>query len=572
MVSLGNLREHPLSLALGDFVADQVRRRRPSLILCVCAVTITCSLLLGGVARAGELSDAVLELLAVPALLLALSSLIDLPNWKIGLKSDAFWGLVLCGAIFIVPLIQLIPLPPGLWTMLPEREQIVKVFDVLGRQPPWMPISVSPSSTWLSFLSLLPPMAIFVAAIQLTYRERRGLILLIVAFAIISVFLGLAQLAQGPGSSLRFYTYTNRDDAVGFFANRDHFAALVYVAFVFASVWAVDVSFKFNSWTDLKSAHHFTIVAATAVLMTLFILLVGEAVARSRAGVGLTMVGLLAICALAFTERRRRSEGSSNKILFGIIGLALILSLQLALYRILERFTGDPLSDARAVFARNTIHAAWTFMPFGSGLGSFVPVYEMFEKPVDTLLDVYVNHAHNDYLELWLETGVAGIIVIGLFAYWLGSNGLKVWRGYSPSTNAFDRMLARAGTIVIALLLIHALVDFALQTEAIMAVFAVSCALLVEPCRTSDDEDFSADRRKIAPGKQAEAVRSGRAAGLLAQTRVVPPPPAQIGQPSSAPVGTRWGEDVEWPDEWRTDVGVGPSGENNGPNSSGTPD
>ena len=58
-----------------------------------------------------------------------------------------------------------------------------------------MPISVSPQATWSSFLSLLPPLAIFFAAIQLSYRERRALSLAIVAFAVVSSFLGLLQVA-----------------------------------------------------------------------------------------------------------------------------------------------------------------------------------------------------------------------------------------------------------------------------------------------------------------------------------------------------------------------------------------
>lgn len=165
MVSLGNFREQPLGTAISGLVLAQIRERRPSLILGVCAFTVICALLLGGGTRGGFLSDAVLELLAVPALLVALSSLIDLSKRKVAIKSDAHWALVLCTAIAIVPLVQLVPLPPWLWTMLPGREEMTRVFGLLGHGLPWMPISVSPSSTWLSFLSLLPPMAIFLAAI-----------------------------------------------------------------------------------------------------------------------------------------------------------------------------------------------------------------------------------------------------------------------------------------------------------------------------------------------------------------------------------------------------------------------
>ena len=80
-----------------------------------------------------------------------------------------------------------------------------------------------------------------------------------------------------------------------------------------------------------------------------------------------------------------------------------LLGLQFSLYRILDRFGDDPMADARIPFARNTIAAAKAYMPWGSGLGSFVPVYAMTEPPRDVLANTFANHAHNDILELWLE-------------------------------------------------------------------------------------------------------------------------------------------------------------------------
>ena len=53
-------------------------------------------------------------------------------------------------------------------------------------------------------------------------------------------------------------------------------------------------------------------------------------------------------------------------------------------------------------------------MPLGSGLGTFVPVYAMFEKPEDAQ-DTYVNRAHNEILEIWLETGMLGLALIVVF-------------------------------------------------------------------------------------------------------------------------------------------------------------
>ena len=380
MVSLGSFRVQPIRPSLSGLIPAQIREYRPSISFSVCALMLIASLLLGGGTRGGFLSDAILELVAIPALLIAVSLLIDLPVWREGRQSEIYKVFALCAAIALVPLIQLIPLPPWIWTNLPGREGIAKVFDAIGRQTPWMPLSVSPHATWVSFLSLLPPLAMFVAAIQLTYRERREVSLIIVALGVVSAFVGLTQVAEGPASLLRFFTITNNTEAVGFFANRNHFAALLYAVLLFAAVWAIDVAFRIGPWNGAANFQTVTILILTAILLGFIVIIAGEAMARSRAGLALTIVALATVFALAFMDRRPAtgtragiSRAKVGKLLLAATIVAVILSVQFALYRILDRFATDPLEDARIVFAHNTAAAAKAFMPFGSGSRHICP-------------------------------------------------------------------------------------------------------------------------------------------------------------------------------------------------------
>jgi len=151
----------------------------------------------------------------------------------------------------------------------------------------------------------------------------------------------------------------------------------------------------------------------------------------------------------------------------------------------MERFDADPLADGRIAIARNTIEAAMATMPFGAGLGAFVPVYAMFENPQDLMAGAYANHAHNDFLELWLETGVVAPILLGVFAFWLIRRSAEVWRRSQSGEFGIDQSSTRAATLIIALLVAHSLVDYPLRTGAMMAVFAVACALLVDPPTSS---------------------------------------------------------------------------------------
>src|SRR5262245_17285969 len=178
----------------------------------LCVIVIVASLVLGGGTRSGFLSDAILQLVAIPLLLVALWRLLGTP-----LTRQMRVALYFCLAAVAIPLIQLIPLPPWLWTAFPGREPAVEAFEILRDKLPWMPISLSPNATWLSALALMPPIALFLGTMLSTYRERRWLSLTFLAVGVLSVFLGFIQVAQGQKSPWRFFAYTNIEEAVGFF-------------------------------------------------------------------------------------------------------------------------------------------------------------------------------------------------------------------------------------------------------------------------------------------------------------------------------------------------------------------
>jgi O-antigen ligase len=482
----------------------------------LCATTLVACLLLGGSATSGLLPDVVLQLLAIPLLL---ASLWRLADDRENLRQSR-WALLFCVALVLLPVLQLVPLPPDIWTTLPNRTLEAAAFEVLQADLPWMPISVSPVATALSAISLIPPLAVFAGTILLGYQQRRLLSLLVLGFGIISAFLGLSQIAQGPTSSLRFYQLTNATEAVGFFANRNHFAAFLNVLIVFAAAWVAEAAH-----TSLLSAGRFEtgrLVAFIGGFTVLVLLVASQAMARSRAGLGLAIVALLGGMAVAFSDRRTTSGVTPTRLLLAAAVLAAMFAVQFTLFRLLERFAVDPLSDGRIIFARVTTAAAKLYMPVGSGVGTFIPVYAAVETPGDAFLDAYVNRAHNEILEVWLETGVVGLLLFTLFLLWLTARSLKIWRR-NPQFAQIDLSLARAATIAIGLILAHSLFDYPLRTGAMMAVLAFACGLLVNP--SPEGRDSNHERQGVTSGSGAT--------DLLRQ------------QP-------RWGGQIAWPREWRS--------------------
>jgi O-antigen ligase len=504
---------------------------------------VVSSLLLGGGTSPGFLSDAVLQLLAVPLLLIALWRLLDVESaWRM-------LPLAFCCALISIPLLQLIPLPPRIWTALPNRAPIVESFTLVGRELPWMPVSVSPRATWLSLLSLVPPLSVFLNTLLLRHRERRIVGVVVLSVGLLSVFIGLTQIAQGPDSPLRFFEITNTSEAVGFFANRNHFAALLCAMTAFAAAWAVEAAISFEAGRRIKSDTGW-IVAIAASFTVLVALVAGQAMARSRAGIALAIVALFGALALGLSDRRSTSGLTPAKLVLAATTLAVIFVAQFALFRIFQRFTEDPLADARIAFARNTFAAARAFMPFGSGMGTFVPVYAMFEKPEDALVDTYANRAHNDLLELALEAGVFGLGLLGIFLIWLGVASVRLWRRPALESGQIDLLLARAATIVVSLIIVHSFVDYPLRTAAMMGILAFACALLVDPPHVENesevDSKFNADNlprsTRVTPARQPATTSSP----TRAQPDVTTPPAHQKGE--------RWGEGIQWPEEWTTDA------------------
>jgi len=209
----------------------------------------------------------------------------------------------------------------------------------------------------------------------------------------------------------------------------------------------------------------------------------------------------------------------------------------------LERFDTDPMADARIPFARNTIEAAYAFFPFGSGIGSFIPVYAAFEKPGDVLSNTFANHAHNDILEWWLEAGVLGVVVGGLCVAWLLRQTVGVWRAKSWGTRGIDLLLARAASLAILLVAVHSLFDYPLRTGAIMVIVAFCCALLTTPLGPIEIDE---DAQPLDTARSHSVFREPVTAAAWAAPAVTKAEPL-----TTVPAAERWGKGVAWPEAWR---------------------
>ncbi len=490
-----------------------------------CGLVLVSAALLGGGTHPGFLGDVAVQCLAAPLLVAA--------SWRLLVSAESdrqmrrrliFWG---SAAIFIFVL-QLLPLPFDFWSggafltgghprqdFLPERT--------------WAPLSVSPQASWAAVASFIVPAAIFLCAVQLSLRETLLLTWVLGGLGAAALALGFLQVAQGPASELRFYAVTNRSESVGFFANRNHFAAHLYVTLLIGSVWFARVAGQLRRTdTAFKTRSIFWVTAAAVFLISA---IAGLAMARSRAGVFLSMIALGGIVVMMLLQNKRQADGGAHtgtKAPTGLISvitvvIAVLFAVQFGLGSILSRFEGGAFDELRIPFTQTTLETAIKALPLGTGLGSFPRVYATVEKDGD-VFPAFVNRAHNDFAEFLLETGFAGAVLLGAFLVWFCTRAYRIWATPDSKANESQLLLQRAATLIVCLLLIHSLVDYPLRTTALSAIFAFFCACLAAEAAAPEEPSAQMRRRQTSDVRQSSP---------------------QLME------NEKWGEDIQWPDSWQ---------------------
>jgi O-antigen ligase len=419
-----------------------------SSLLCLVAVG------LGGASAGAPLRLALVELCALPVLAAAILSGARAP------RPD--WGVGILVLIAVTPLLQLVPLPSGVWRQLAGGPARWDALAALGTTPGWAPLSLYPAATLGCALALVAPAAVFLATSQLTIRGRRTLAILWLATGAIGLVLGLVQLSQPDGGWAYPYATTNTGSMVGLFANRNHQAAWLLALIPISAALAAP------GLAAPPRPERSRAVVIRALFPVLAITALGAV--RSRAGIILAVpaaIGALAVLAASRIPRRTLA-------VLGVVTLAAGVAVAVfAEGPLIDRFVDQPRLEARTQTWPAVVEAARQVMPLGSGVGSFERLFRAAE-PLDLVGPAFLNHAHNDYLEAWIETGVVGLAMLGVFLLWFGMRTVRAW---GPGGGG----LARASSVAAGLLMAASVVDYPLRTEALACLFAFACGCLTTP-------------------------------------------------------------------------------------------
>lgn len=418
--------------------------------------------LFGGASRLDVFSLIVLQAFAVICAAIFLLSTSAL-RWQV-----VAVPLLMLAALAGIMAVQLIPLPPAVWLALPGHEAFREVAALAGVEQPWRPMSLTPDLTLGSLVSLSVPAAVLIGFAALTPEQTRRLLPVILIGIGLSAVVGLAQIAGGGRGPLYFYEVTNLGSPVGLFANRNHQAVTLALAFPMLALWAS----RTRGATDTRTRP--LVALAVALFFVPVILAIG-----SRAGLVFAVIGLAAAWhwrrAFASLAPDRRSKAIAAGV--GTVALAAVIGASLAFSRdeALQRLTGMSVAEeVRLSYMPTVIEIVRDFLPLGTGFGSFDPIFRVYE-PFELLSPQYLNHAHNDLLELVLTGGLPALALLAWFLVWAGKAGLPLLR---PQASSPEGQFARLGLVVIIILLLSSLVDYPLRTPLLAALFAVACGWL----------------------------------------------------------------------------------------------
>lgn len=378
-------------------------------------------------------------------------------------------------AIVLLPLLQLVPLPPAIWQALGGRELALEVFSLLGTTNEWRGLSLVPRDTLLGALMLLPPASAFLASLTLDRDGRREIVWALVIFAGITLLVGLIQFGSN-GNTLDFYDTSHRGSFLGFFANRNHQGLLMAIAASLAIAAVKD---------RLRSPH--LAMAISALLAIVF--LIAAIGTLSRAGIGLSLFSIAATYYVCFSLGRIRWP-----ILIGatvVAGAVLyFFTLSSTVQNALDRFSNIQ-ENARFDIWEKTSPLIEQYFPWGAGLGSFPSVYPVIER-LEDVNPLYYNRVHNEYLELLIEFGLPGLIVLLLFVLLIARIAIAGLRGKSD-ISAFGLPAA----VIILLVGLHSTVDYPLRTQTHAVIFALACGFLISSHATG----ASSASTSISPGR-----------------------------------------------------------------------
>ncbi|WP_026958940.1 O-antigen ligase family protein [Aliagarivorans taiwanensis] len=337
-------------------------------------------------------------------------------------------------------------------------------------------VSVDPQQTHVALLKGISYLLLmFNCGVLIHSPERiRAVMTAFVVSGTFQAFYGAMLVLSGVSLSPVFAMVIG-DIATGSFVYKNHFAnyLLLCICMGLGLVVADLNLLGAHSWRHrMRRLVEALLSAKMLVRLCMVIMVIGLVMSRSRMGNSALFITTLlgAVLALLLYKHRPRSL----TILFASLLIidVLVVSSLFGLSKLRERLEATVLVEEGRV---DVLNWSWPlvqdFWLTGSGAGSF---YALFQNYAPEPMTHFYDHAHNDYLQFVIESGVVASAVLALVVLLvLGRCLVTMYTRKDPLMKATTLACAMA----IIAMLIHISVDFNLQAPANAASFVIILSL-----------------------------------------------------------------------------------------------
>ncbi len=375
-----------------------------------------------------------------------------------------------------------------------------------GKQK-WHPVTLYKYASKVELFRLLIYLGIYFLIVN-NIRSRRQITQIVATILITAVslaFLGLLQYVSGTEKILWLFDMKGTP-FFGTFSNRDHFACYMGMTLPLGTGLLIKEYLLYHgkrypsnksgrdSFSIIKSlcSHSQTELPGHLIFFYVFavvIMLSSMFLARSGGGMLGTATSSLLFIGMLWCRKRLRKL---SWFVLPVLVVTFAMLVWVGIQPVVEEFSANidmenPSLKGRMAFWKDTVLAIKDFPVFGSGLGVFPYIYPQYDTVTLYTQRSFVNHAHNDYLELMLETGTIGLAIV-LWAWYrfikdaalyhiLGlTNGIGHTRSVPQQTMAHDSFRKRNDPFVIGVAMggitgimsitVHSIVDFNLHIHA----------------------------------------------------------------------------------------------------------
>ena len=303
----------------------------------------------------------------------------------------------------------------------------------------------------------------FVIVQTLRTSHLRHLATGVSAFGFVVALFALLQSASSQEQLSWLITPHNGGWVYGPYVNHNHYAGLMEMLIPFPLV----IAFSHFAHGVMK---RLAIIAAAIMAATVFL-------SGSRGGM---IAFLVELAVLAFFLIREKSKSKFRMtwvfILFPIIMACLLAWLGGSEFAnrvtsIKSETHAEISGGVRMEITRDGLRMFKQKPILGYGLSAFPEIYPEFKSFYS---EFWINEAHDDYLQLLIETGALGFCIMLWFLWTMFSNATKKLVDWPENLNGTLALAAMLGCTGI---LVHSFVDFNLHIPANAAIFYTLCTL-----------------------------------------------------------------------------------------------